>query len=57
MTAGQMASMLAMEMRHVALPDKLPERVVIVMEYGGAVMRYEFMPNGEALALREVRGE
>lgn len=47
------ASIIANELRHVALPEKMPMKVSIVLEYTETTVRHEFAPDMNQLVMRE----
>ena len=44
---------IAHGMRHVTLPDCLPDKISLVLEYPTVTVRHEFAPDADRLALRD----
>lgn len=40
-------SLIARGLRHVALPEEMPERIGIVIDYPQTTVRYEFVPRND----------
>lgn len=43
----QIVSLIARGLRHVALPEEMPERIGIVIDYPQTTVRHEFVPRND----------